>query len=77
MLKLLIEYLKEPLSLRFILVGGAHCPKPLLLEAITYNLPIITTYGMTESCSQFATSTLEKVIQKSQIAWVNLSKVIL
>ena len=64
MLKLLIEYLKEPLSLRFILVGGAHCPKPLLLEAITYNLPIITTYGMTESCSQFATSTLDKVIQK-------------
>lgn len=38
--------------LRVLLVGGAHCARELRREAIARSLPLITTYGLTEACSQ-------------------------
>lgn len=42
-------------ALRVMLVGGAACPKPLLVRARGRGWPVLTTYGMTETCSQIAT----------------------
>lgn len=33
-----------------VLVGGAACPAPLLTAARGAGLPVVTTYGMTETC---------------------------
>jgi O-succinylbenzoic acid--CoA ligase len=41
-----------PPSLRAILLGGAAAPPSLLYEAADRLLPILTTYGLTEACSQ-------------------------
>ncbi len=46
-----------PPGLRAILVGGAHAPNDLIEAAHTVGLPVCTTYGMTEMCSQVATAT--------------------
>ncbi|MDO9299734.1 MAG: o-succinylbenzoate--CoA ligase [Anaerolineales bacterium] len=51
-------------SLRAILLGGAGAPASLLETAITLNLPIALTYGLTEAASQVATSTPEQVRAK-------------
>ncbi len=40
--------------LRTILLGGAPAAMALLHEAATRGLPVLTSYGMTESCSQIA-----------------------
>ncbi len=41
-----------PASLRAVLVGGAEAPPTLLQRAQERGLPIVLTYGMTETCSQ-------------------------
>ncbi|MBM3179611.1 MAG: o-succinylbenzoate--CoA ligase [Chloroflexi bacterium] len=51
-------------SLRAILLGGAGAPASLLEKAITLNLPIALTYGLTEAASQAATSTPEQTRAK-------------
>ncbi len=38
--------------LRVILLGGAPAPADLLAEARVHGLPVLTTYGLTEACSQ-------------------------
>jgi O-succinylbenzoic acid--CoA ligase len=43
-------------SLRALLVGGAGMPVPLLRRAEARRLPLLTTYGLTEACSQVATT---------------------
>lgn len=45
-----------PATLRALLVGGARAPAELLARAIDVGYPIFTTYGLTEACSQVATS---------------------
>ncbi|MBI4556023.1 MAG: o-succinylbenzoate--CoA ligase [Candidatus Hydrogenedentes bacterium] len=42
--------------LRVILVGGGPVPPPLIHEAASLNLPIFTTYGLTEMASQVTTT---------------------
>ena len=43
-------------SLRGILLGGGPIPRELLDWAIGAGLPVMPTYGMTETCSQIATA---------------------
>lgn len=43
-------------SLRALLIGGAGMSVPLLRQAEERRLPVLTTYGMTEACSQIATT---------------------
>jgi O-succinylbenzoic acid--CoA ligase len=49
---------EPPAFLRCILLGGAACPERTLREAARRNLPVLTTYGMTEACSQIASQRL-------------------
>jgi O-succinylbenzoic acid--CoA ligase len=44
-------------SLRYILLGGAAAPHPLLERALQAGLNLALTYGMTETASQLATAT--------------------
>ncbi|MFT4040259.1 MAG: o-succinylbenzoate--CoA ligase [Thermomicrobiales bacterium] len=44
-----------PESLRAILLGGAATPAPLLERAMAAGLPVLPTYGLTETSSQAAT----------------------
>lgn len=45
-----------PSTFRCALVGGAHCPRPLLDRALAAGVPVALTYGMTEATSQVATA---------------------
>jgi o-succinylbenzoate---CoA ligase len=44
-----------PPALRALLLGGAAAPKDLLERAAARGVPVLTTYGLTEACSQVAT----------------------
>jgi O-succinylbenzoic acid--CoA ligase len=44
--------------LRAVLLGGAATPLPLLRRAQTQRVPVLTTYGLTETCSQVTTTPL-------------------
>jgi O-succinylbenzoic acid--CoA ligase len=44
-----------PLHLRAVLLGGAGSPARLLARAAERGLPVLTTYGLTEACSQVVT----------------------
>ncbi|MGP4040550.1 o-succinylbenzoate--CoA ligase [Gracilibacillus sp. D59] len=44
-----------PSSFRCMLLGGGPAPKPLLEKAKEKHVPIVQTYGMTETCSQIVT----------------------
>ena len=54
--RLLDAGLREPPSLRWALLGGAAIPGSLLERAAAAGVPVAPTYGMTETCSQVATS---------------------
>ena len=54
--RLLQEPLKPSATLRHILLGGAAASETLLAEAQERALPVATTYGLTEACSQVATA---------------------
>lgn len=43
-------------SLRAVLIGGAAAPEALWEEAIGRGMPVLETWGMTETCSQVATA---------------------
>ena len=43
---------RPPASLRAVLLGGAPTPPALHAEAVGQGWPILTTYGLTEACSQ-------------------------
>ncbi len=43
---------RPPAHLRAVLVGGAEAPAALLRHAASRGVPVVLTYGMTETCSQ-------------------------
>lgn len=47
---------RPPDSLRAVLVGGAAVPEGLLSRARERAVPVLTTYGLTEACSQVTTT---------------------
>jgi O-succinylbenzoic acid--CoA ligase len=53
--RLLDAGLERPPALRWALLGGGPIPAPLLERAARAEVPVATTYGMTEGCSQIAT----------------------
>jgi o-succinylbenzoate---CoA ligase len=53
--RLLDAGLREPPALRFALVGGAPVPAALVGRAAAAGVPVATTYGLTEACSQVTT----------------------
>jgi O-succinylbenzoic acid--CoA ligase len=73
---------QTPKALRLILLGGAAPSSELLQRAAALNLPIATTYGMTETASQVATAlpdlptrklgTVGKPLQGNQIRIVDV-----
>lgn len=44
-----------PATLRCVLLGGGPAPRPLLEDCANRHIPVVQTYGMTESCSQAVT----------------------
>lgn len=44
-----------PEQFRCMLLGGGPAPLPLLETCVAKQIPVVQTYGMTETCSQFAT----------------------
>jgi O-succinylbenzoic acid--CoA ligase len=53
--RLLDAGLERPPTLRWALLGGGPIPAPLLRRAHAAGVPVASTYGMTEACSQIAT----------------------
>lgn len=49
-------------SLRAALIGGAPAPRELLEHALELGIPVIETYGMTETASQIATASAEDAL---------------
>jgi o-succinylbenzoate---CoA ligase len=54
--RLLDAGLKAPNPLRIALIGGGPLPPALAAQAQEAGIPVAQTYGMTEACSQVATS---------------------
>ena len=55
---------RYPDTFRCMLLGGGPAPKSLLEEAAEKAIPIIQTYGMTETCSQISTLAMKDALQK-------------
>jgi O-succinylbenzoic acid--CoA ligase len=53
--RLLDAGLRRPPALRWALVGGAPIPPELVGRAAAAGVPVATTYGLTEACSQVTT----------------------
>jgi O-succinylbenzoic acid--CoA ligase len=53
-----------PSTLRCVLLGGGPAPLPLLERAIAAGLPVVQTYGLTETASQVVTLAPEDAIRK-------------
>ncbi|MYL33796.1 o-succinylbenzoate--CoA ligase [Pontibacillus yanchengensis] len=68
MLKRLLSQLDAgetyPTSFRCMLLGGGPAPKPLLEEAASKHVPVIQTYGMTETSSQIVTLSAQDALRK-------------
>ena len=46
---------RYPATLRCVLLGGGPAPYPLLEACVLRDIPVVQTYGLTESCSQAVT----------------------
>ncbi len=58
-------------SLKAVLIGGSHVPEYMLKESLKQNLPLHTTYGLTEAGSQVTTTmpndSLENLITSGKL----------
>ncbi len=53
-----------PSTLRCVLLGGGPAPRPLLETCAARNIPVVQTYGLTETSSQIATLPPEDALRK-------------
>lgn len=53
--RLLDDGWRPPAHLRAVLLGGAAAPPALLARAAERGVPVLATYGMTETCAQIST----------------------
>lgn len=53
-----------PSSVRLVLLGGAAASPALIERCMAQNVPVATTYGLTEACSQVATMMPDDVARK-------------
>ncbi|MEP7286803.1 MAG: o-succinylbenzoate--CoA ligase [Chloroflexota bacterium] len=53
-----------PPSLKYVLLGGGPAPRPLLEVCAECGVPVVQTYGMTETASQFVTLPPEDTLRK-------------
>jgi O-succinylbenzoic acid--CoA ligase len=53
-----------PAALRCVLLGGGPAPQPLLEDCARRNIPVVQTYGLTESCSQAVTLSPADALRK-------------
>jgi O-succinylbenzoic acid--CoA ligase len=51
-------------GLRAALIGGAPAPRDLLARAVELGIPVVETYGMTETASQIATAPAEDALAR-------------
>lgn len=58
---LITQKLSAPKSLRVLFVGGGNTSDSLYSAALELGWPMVLTYGMTEACSQIATSELSDI----------------
>lgn len=56
--------LRYPPHLRAVLLGGGPAPLPLLERATAAGMPVLQTYGLTETASQVATLSPEDALRK-------------
>lgn len=64
MLDRLLEAGLRRFDLRVVLTGGGPVPLPILTRALDRGIPVMQTYGMTETASQVATLLPEEAIRK-------------
>lgn len=62
-LERLLHHGLEPSYLQGILVGGAKLDERILTQSLKRNIPIYTSFGMTETCSQMITATPDDIAQ--------------
>ncbi|GCE17705.1 o-succinylbenzoate--CoA ligase [Dictyobacter kobayashii] len=55
---------RYPATLRCVLLGGGPAPRPLLEDCASRNVPVVQTYGLTESCSQAVTLSPADALRK-------------
>ncbi|HTK10170.1 MAG TPA: o-succinylbenzoate--CoA ligase [Ktedonobacteraceae bacterium] len=55
---------RYPSTLRCVLLGGGPAPLPLLQNCARRDIPIVQTYGLTESCSQAVTLAPHDALRK-------------
>jgi len=53
-----------PASLRCVLLGGGPAPEPLLRRCAAIGVPVVQTYGLTETASQIATLAPQDALDK-------------
>lgn len=53
-----------PSTLRCVLLGGGPAPRPLLERSAAMHVPVVQTYGLTETASQVATLAPEEALQR-------------
>lgn len=64
MLENLAPGARYPTTLRCVLLGGGPAPQPLLAACADRAIPVVQTYGMTESCSQAVTLAPQDALRK-------------
>jgi len=62
-----------PDTLRAVLLGGGPAPRPLMEAAVERHMPVLQTYGLTETASQVATLAPEDALRKLGSAGLPLS----